>query len=63
MADPSIVDRVRTNATEIASTLVTGIRLAAFFMGRTGGSPRCCPTTCRRSDRLVAVGDESGREE
>lgn len=45
MADPSIVDRAWTNATEIASTLVTGIRLAAFFTGKTGGSPRCCSAT------------------
>ncbi|NHN49959.1 SHOCT domain-containing protein [Halostella sp. JP-L12] len=34
MTDPSTAERVRANATEIASTLVTGIWLAALFTGQ-----------------------------
>ena len=64
MADPSTVDRARTNTTERASTLVTGIRLAAFFTGQDWW------LAALLSGYVVVVpivsllyGDESGREE
>ncbi|RAW44884.1 SHOCT domain-containing protein [Halorubrum sp. 48-1-W] len=33
MTDPSPLDRAKANATEIASTVVTGVWLAALFLG------------------------------